>query len=695
MLAFEPLADRPGFEVVDRLERQRFRVYSSNPIELESERTARFQFPVGDAVSFETDAMTLPNVVGLTIRDTEANVVAELGHLDSQSLPAGSYTIELFTQIKTYLEVDSPMSIDIDMSSVEIDFGERTTVRVGARSRHDRPAETVTTTSDPHDLIAAIETFGSALKTLSPERSYPTLRGHPPDIELGQDLSIPSGLEQPDTGITIQLPPDYEEVFSAAPLAFYLGASLEPGSGPRLWTDEGFEYDFRTGRGYETELAETLKQVFFLDCLTRTEGFYDYDLHERRALEPVLDLDFASLYGQSPAQRLTSYLSVPYDLIAEYVPEWRLTAHVKPEPTSVEVLPFVVDDLAVIKSTQRSTPGEMVSPASGVNSDEVLTRSPDGGVTTRSTGRAPVETDSPYVQPVADGTLEQAWIGDRIPVGASKLTEAAFRNRLERDLTDGSIRIRIVVNDSRMEEERDLVNSAYGDRDALPFDVNVHHDTSVEGLRMILEEGCEFLHYIGHTEYDGFECNDGKLDASTLDATAVDAFLLNACNSYNQGIQLVEAGAIGGIVTLNDIINDGAVRMGESIARLLNAGFPLRASLSIAREESIQGGQYIVVGDGGMQVTQSASRTPLSLEIGDVGEDVEFVIKTYATDNAGLGTVFLPHIDGVDEFYLTSGTLGRFALPRGEVEQFFHMEEFPVRNQGELLWSTDISAEFL
>jgi len=695
MLAIEPLTDRPGLEVVDRLERTRYRLYTPAPVEPSPASTEQFRFPVGEAVRFDTDELVLPNVVGVTVREPDGDVVAELGHLESESLPPGEYVVELTTQIKTYLEVESELTVDVDLTQIQFDFGGSTTVRIGARSRHERPAATVTTTADPRDMMAAVETFGSALKALTPERSYPTLRGHPPDLELGDELSIPDELSVPDSGVTIAVPPTLEHVFAVAPLAYYLGASLEPGEGPRILTDRGFEYEFGTARDYESELAEALKQVFFLDCLTRTEGLYDYDLHERRALEPYLDLDFESLYDRPLQDQLEAYLSVPYEVVEDYVPEWRLTAHVEPEPTSAELLPFVVDDLAVVRSARQSTTasGGLETPAD-LSGEEVLTRSAGASeVGTRSGGNAVEGPGSTYVQPVADGTLEQAWIGDRIPVGASKLTEAAFRNRFDRDLTDGSIRISIVVNDGRMAEERDLVNSAYGDRENLPFDVSVHHETTVEELREVLADNSEFFHYIGHTEYDGFECADGKLDAATLEDTGVDSFLLNACNSYNQGLELVEAGAIGGIVTLNDILNDGAVRIGESVARLLNAGFPLRASLTLAREVSVQGGQYIVVGDGGMSVAQPASRTPLSLELSTEPKSLNFEIKTYATDAADLGSVFIPHLDDVGEYYLSSGTLGVFSVSESELEEFLRMEDVPVRLDGELAWSSDLSIE--
>jgi len=253
----------------------------------------------------------------------------------------------------------------------------------------------------------------------------------------------------------------------------------------------------------------------------------------------------------------------------------------------------------------------------------------------------------------------------------------------------------IVVNDSRMDEERDLVDSTYGDREHLPFDVTVRRNLTVSELRAQLREDCNFLHYIGHTEAEGFECVDGMLDAVTLERTGVDAFLLNACTSYRQGLHLIEAGAIGGIVTLTEILNDGAVHIGETLAKLLNAGFPLRAALTVARDESVLGGQYIVVGDGGMTVAQAASRAPNLLEIEREDDGYGVTIRAYATDTAALGTMYVPHLENNEEYFLCSGS-ERFETTAAELDHFLDLEDVPVRAGGDgIQWSGSVSVDDL
>jgi len=92
--------------------------------------------------------------------------------------------------------------------------------------------------------------------------------------------------------------------------------------------------------------------------------------------------------------------------------------------------------------------------------------------------------------------------------------------------------------------------------------------------------------------------------AEDLDV-GVSAFLLNACQSYQQGEALVHRGSRGGIVTLSDVANSPATQLGRIIARLMNSGFNLRAALYVAKRELITGHQYIVVGDGGTTICHS------------------------------------------------------------------------------------------
>jgi len=694
--SFEPIENGTGIAVVDPIERHRYALTTPEPVASTAVDTDRFRFPVDAAVGIHTAAISLPSVVSVHVRDESGAIVAQAEHFAGEELPHGRYTIELSAPIKLYCRVEGPLTVTADVEGMTIGFGDTTEVAVGARSHHERPAATVTTTTDPEDVMAAISTFGSALKTTSPERSYPTLRGHPPTVELGDELDL-AGLEPPDTNVVIEVPPEYRSIFVVAPLAYYLGARVRPGDEPLLRTGPGREHSLDGPCGFERTVERTLKGTFFLDCLARTEGLYPVTLHEREAVEATLDLDpdFAALYDRSLADRLDAYLDVPFAAVEEHLPEWKLTSHVEPVPTSAETLPFLVDDLAVVRcaSTESVTRSTELTFDGGV--EAAGTRRGDGftrstGTSTRSTNsNAGPETDAEFVSPETTDSLEAAWVGEGLPLGASKVSVEAYRNRLDRTPAEGDIDITVVCNDAGMDEERDLIEDAYGDRDELPFDVSLHRDLTTAELEELLSTRTDFLHYIGHVDEGGFECADGELDANTLDSVGVDAFLLNACQSYRQGMALIEGGAIGGIATLTDVLNCEAVQMGRTLAGLLNAGFPLQSALGIARDESIMGDQYLVVGDGGLAIAQPAGIHPNLLDIERKGELFRVDMMVYPASQGGVGGLVTPWVEN-HRYYLSPGSVPAFDLSHNELRDFLALEDSPVKTNGQLSWVTEL-----
>lgn len=676
--------DDGTLDIVDTVERRRYSLSLARATAPTPAEDGSFRFPVDDAVAAETDAITLPSVIAVYVRDGDGRMLAEVGQFSEQSFPDGSYSLELCAPMKLYVRIDGPFEIEADASRMTIALPEPTRVAIGARSKHDRPAATITTTDDPEDVMAAISAFGSALKTTSPERSYPTLRGHPPTLERGAELSVPEGLSAPETGITIEVPATLGHAYVVAPLAYYLGARVEPSEHARIHTESGFSHPFGSGDAFEREVERVLKQSFFLDCVTRTEGLYPIDLHERRAIEGSVDLDFAALYDQPPAERLESYLSVPHSAIEPHVPEWKLTSHVSTDPSSIEMLPFLVDDLAVIH-----TPDAETAPSTGMGTTAVegfLRSSGDG---TREAATATATPTGSFVEPTASDSLEQAWVGSETPMGASKATPQAYRNRLAREGSSGEVSITVVCNDAEMAEERDLVDDVYGSREGLPFEVTRHHDLTREELRAVLATDVDFLHYIGHIEPDGFECADGRLDARELDSVGVDAFLLNGCRSYDQGMALIDGGAIGGIVTLADVVNVGAVEVGSTLARLLDNGFPLRAALDIAKGENVIGEQYIVVGDGGMTVVQATGGTPCVCNLQRESGSFEVTIRAYPTTSDGMGSMINPY-SANNQYYLNSGAIDTFQMNEAELTRFFGSITTPILISGKLHWSDEI-----
>ncbi|WP_129115819.1 hypothetical protein [Halegenticoccus tardaugens] len=681
-VSFTRSAECDGVTVSDAIERRQYTLETDAFETLTPADPDRFRFPVDDAVSIRARTVTLPSVVATYVRDADGAMRAEVAHFDACEFPAGRYSVELCAPIKLYVRADGPLRVSATENRISIELERTDELLVGARSHHERPAATITTTGDPRALMRAVSALGSALKTTTCERSYPTLRGHPPTVELGDAVRVPSELEPPETGVRIEVPPELRYVYPVAPLSYYFGARVEPGPAARLVTDDGFEHSLETPRGFESEAERVLKQAFFLDCLTRTEGYYEVDLHERRAVEGLVDLDFADLYDRPLASQLRAYLDVPYAVVEPHLPEWKLTTHVDPTPENAELLPFLVNDLAVIRLPE----GRSISPSEAqMAAIDDFTRDEF----TRSAAGASVESPA-LIQPAEANSIEQAWAGDDAPIGASKASVRAFRNRLGREASDGDIDITVVCNDPAMDEEGDLAAQVYGTRDDLPFDVRIHRNLSTEALRAVVETDGDFLHYIGHIDDAGFECADGRLDARGIDAVGVDAFFLNACSSYEQGMALIDGGAIGGVVTLAEVINSGAVNVGKTMVRLLNQGFPLRAALDIAKDESIVGGHYIVVGDGNLDVVQSDSRTPVLLRVETLGEGYEITPKMYPTSTHGMGTIAGTFNGEPGVHYIASGEVETYAVSATEIRETLSVEELPLLFDGELTWTTDL-----
>lgn len=679
-VAISRAEDAPGIDIVDPIERRRCTLLTSKAVAPEEGHPDSFLFPVETAVDISTGDLSAPFTGHAFIRDASGAVIDEAANDFEKTYPPGQYSIELTGLIKVYVQLKGEFWLSNGYDGVYIEFPEETRIAIGSRSLHRRPATTVKSTREPSDLLEAISTFGSGLKTVSPERSFPTLRGHPPRLEIGDDLEIPSELSSPMTDVVIELPPTYDHLLPAAPLAYYLGMSLEPGHVPRIVGD-GIDHLLTHPEGYEKAVHETLQHVFFLDCVTRTEGSYPVDLLERERLEERVDLPIPELFEASPTERLTAYLDVPHRLVADLLPDWRLAAHVDPEPESIPMLPFLTNDLALITTN------------GGREIQTGLGTAPAEGEFTRGAGtdvRGASVQESSFVQPTGGpDALDTAWVSDGMPVSATKAILEAYENRLGRQPQEDQIEIAVVCNSKDMEEELEVVDDVYGDHVEMPFGVEVYEELSTEELADLVQQNFNFLHYIGHIDDAGFRCPDGRLDISDIDDIGPEAFFLNACQSYRQGLSLIRSGAIGGIVTLSDVINHGAIRIGKTVAHLLNVGFPLRSALDIAGHQSVVGRQYVVVGDGTLSIVQPPYGTPILCDLKESGDKYALQLDGFGSP-PGMGCMCLPYYDENDTFFLAEGKSQTFRFSEEALVEHLALGEDPILFNEEIYWSSDL-----
>ncbi|SNZ05116.1 hypothetical protein SAMN06269185_0776 [Natronoarchaeum philippinense] len=613
----------------------------------------------------------------------------ELGpDTDPIALPTDEYVIDVDAEIKTYLRVDGELSIrrTDDYDCTVVSFPDRTDVTVGFRSRSEVPTHSLTVPPTPEGVATALSHLHASHRTTGVDRSYPSLRGHPPRIETGEEVAVPDAVvaATPSTGIEIVAPDDLASLFVLAPLSYYLQASVDVADRPRpalRLPSLDAEWELSGLPDLEREVTRLLRQVFFLDCLVRNVGPYGTNLSEASLLD-ALGLDAGALYDAAPAERLATYMSVAHEAIQHRLPDWHLSTYVEPTPEHLSTLPHLLDRLSLIYAPRTSE----------LEGSELVARSLDDFYR-GSTGRAAGDVASvDIVKPELQSGRIHGWLAEGTPIDVFKSTPAAYENRLEYlDRSDDGIDIAVVLNDDEMADEHADVAEIYRQRgEDLPIDVTVAEQLSTAELARLFESRRDFVHYIGHCEQSGLRCPDGYMSSSSIDTCRAQTFFLNACGSYYEGRELVERGSVAGAITFSQVLNDHAVKVGSAFARLLVHGFGIERALQLARRRIMMGKDYAVVGDGTHSLTQSENRLPATAELERVDGD-QFLLSYDQFSSHHVGAFYHPFLDDAEYSYLC-GTESEHALPRGRLLEYLDRAEMPVIYDGDVYWSSDLRA---
>lgn len=712
-----PNTEPPALDLIDDIQGVHARLSTGRVCNPARCSTDAFPFPVDTAYTLSPTVLRAHRGTPIIVYDTDGTVRSEITNRESATLPYGRYTVDICSLgLKVYLIVQGELEIRPGKErGYVIDCSAAETVQLGLRSLHKSPAATVTTTDQPRDIMRAFSCLGSALKTTSCERSFPTLRGYPPLIERGERFHAPPDLERTDetASVRIEVPPTLESLYPVAPLAYYLNAVVQPGSSPRLVANDT-TYALDKDDSVETGVAQLLKHVFTLDCITRTEGLYPFTLGERETLERRLaesgrdEIDFAAFYEQSLAERMQSYLSIPFEMVEGLVQRWPLTADVLPVPKYLPYLPFVVASLGTVRCLPTSCPRSTASVAPAVedfcrfptNRAEIDGLTREGNAVSmaqetfrsRSSGNTTDLSTNIYSAPTAD-SITQICLTDGYPIQGAKPTLAACQRRFDATPA-GTGDVAVVSNDTAMRAESDVVE-LYERCDHIAFDVTMYEELSRDALRDVLVGGYDLIHYVGHVDTQGLQCADGWLDAHTLDTVGTRMFVLNGCRSYAQGMALVDAGAIGGLCTLTNVGNTPATRIGRMVARLLNTGFSLGGALDIISEDSLAGQQYMIVGDPSLAIIQNQEDTPTLVEITPAPDDDMFTVDIhgYPSSRTPIGMLYLPIISDNETYYLNSGHLTSITVSRSALAEYLQHGRFPVRIDGSLTWNDAVSVD--
>ncbi len=619
-----------ALEVLDRTEKKlvRFTVDDWEP----TDGYFAFRFPVDMTFSARCRRISYTTFLTFVRRNSDYALVAKLGYGERHVLPRDEYIIEIDAHCKVYVRVHSTVMLECDnRGRVSLEFEPNACLVFGVRSYHRRPAATIYTTRSIRDLARAVSVLSSSIKVKSCERSYPTLRGHPPLIEFADEFS--ADVVRGNSGVEITIPPKLEYLYVVAPLAYYLLADIEFGE-PAIRADS-HKHPLPKFPKFEDDVNAILQRAFFLDCLVRNAGLYKLDLHELKALDG-LAVDLDELYSADIGRQLSFYLSVPVEKIGPYMPKWHLSSYVEPVIERARCLPFLLDRLSAIYLPRSRSISQREITALAVK--ELLR----GNVFEMAKKKS-------LIQPLLKDSDSHYWLAEEKPIGIIKADEEAFYNRLKYASSKDAIRIALVVNDERMLHEMEMVQDVYAERKDVPLEVAVYGFLDREELSEVFGGGYDLVHYIGHCE-EGLQCSDGFLKAKDIQVNNTPAFFLNACKSYKEGQDLIKNGSIGGVVTLYYIPNEQALRIGYNFTRLLSLGFPIDKAMSIAKTGTLSGSDYLILGDGGHSLVQNSRMNTVYLyEIRQLGSDrFQVIDKSYGYPARGysMGGYFYSDIGG-------------------------------------------------
>jgi len=637
--------------------------------------------PTAARYAGETERFVLP-VRDPTVTALDCN--AQYALTTASELPGGSFllsgTVETTgspedplpsEEMRVYVRFEGPASLEPTEDRTVLSLAESTAVTLGVSEATAIGPPRMQVPDTPEGLATGLTHLSASHHSVTPSRSHPRRRDHPPLLTTGETAVIPDAVAdgRPETGIEFRLPPCVESLFVAAPLAYYLGATVTVGDRERaLLTAEGTDvrHEFDPFPAFQGEVAGLLRRLFYLDCLVRrVNPVENPELLETCSLVPQ------NVRSLSPAGRLERYLETPTAAVQAATPEWHLSTHVRPSVENARCLPFLLDRLSLI----------YLSDGSELDRSDLLDRTLSDAYPTRGCSES-----AAVVEPtVGDGHVH-GWLAPGTPIDAFKTTPTAYENRYRyRDRERDRLQLSVVLNDGEMEKERHAVADIYRAAE-LPMNVTVNDRLTTAELADVFESENDFVHFIGHCEDDGLQCPDGTLSMRSLSAARTRTFFLNACGSYEQGLELLEQGAVAGAVTFTDVLDRHAALVGTAFGRLLSHGFSIQRAIQLARRRILMGKDYAVVGDGTYALLPSPVE-PIVLRVTDADPGYDVICDVVTPQGAG-ESYQLP-FDGETAL---NGTQTELSVSLDTLVETLEANSLPVIFDGEFHWSGDLAA---
>jgi hypothetical protein len=274
---------------------------------------------------------------------------------------------------------------------------------------------------------------------------------------------------------------------------------------------------------------------------------------------------------------------------------WHMASYVDPIPSSIEVLPFLMRSLSAIYTPRYTRLAERDLVSLSVRNFKAQRA---GGMR----GDASEASDAGAVLlPALHDAQTKHWYSAGCPVDATLSGLGELKNGRNYARDRRIPEVCIICNEPPMAKEISLLEELL---DGVAS-VEVRTDLGCADLVHTFSEGFDIVHYAGHCDRRGLKCRDGHADLSSAGACDVPVFFLNACTSYIQGVRLIEKGAVCGIATMFRLLDEAALDVSTGFYRMLTRGYPIMTSYLGARECSVTGKEYLLIGDGFYKVFDS------------------------------------------------------------------------------------------
>lgn len=550
-----------------------------------SNKGSRIPFPTDVSYDINTNYLKLYGKTVSIIPLYDINKIYPLTagkhHIDNGYIIA----IESYKQGRIYIIAESDVDVMVALPVIEVitDNFDDKPVTIGIRNNNQ---DILYTSNNIPEIFNCMSRICSSSSESSPNKSHAFFRDKPSKIMI-HDGDCGDNETHNDSDIVICLPPDLRYLYTASPIAYYLGAGIEVCNVPGITFSDGSSVTLPEFPAFGRYIADMFERMFNFDCkvrysmsperclqdkdIYRTFGFHARDIFYMDMKDRFLLYSRASISGLQRSQ-------------------WHMASYIDPVPGNVRVIPYLLDRLSAIYMPESTPISENETILLSIRNFQYIRKG-----NTRSTG-AIGKPSARVVLPVLGRAQCHYWFSDGFPVDAVKASLTALENRYRfSDERRSVANIAVICNERSMEDETVKIHDILKDASA---SIEIYSDMSVKQFTKIFSAGYDMVQFIGHCNSKGFKCADGFAKASDIQENNTPMFFFNSCSSHTEAIKLIDKGSVCGIATLFKVLEESAFDISKNVYTMLRAGYPALSALEAAKECSIEGKEYLLIGDG-------------------------------------------------------------------------------------------------